>query len=636
MPALTPLNRRDWLTLLLIVFAAALLRLGEPGIVEFKHDEAWLSLKALEMIDGTQPAFTGIPSSVGIPNPPISVYVMLPPYLFTTNPIIATLYVAALNVIGVGLLWLLARRYLGRRVALVAGLTYACSPWAVYYSRKIWAQDMHTPLLLLALLLGLIGFVEGRRWAQLLCLPLLLFALQIHFAAWALLPLYSWLVWTGFQRQTLSWQALLLSMALAALVLVPYGIGIAQTLERDPDALNNGIGQDDRPFGVAINAALHTAQLATGLGLETWLAPDDADALLASVPAPAGLWLLLGGLALTGIVFVWLQPYRPLAGLIVLWALLPLLIFTPGWTNIYPHYFIAGLPAYALLTAISADWLMRSIPGQPFSRTVILAAVCALLLSQALWWRGVLRYVDAVYAADGFGTPVYRLMPLRDALLESDDVVLLADDDRLRYSETPLIWSVMLHDRARCVRTLGQPTLQLFPAQGFTAVFAPDASDNPTFERYRTGEPIVFDAPAGAYQVYRHDQPLEPPSLTPLEALRFANAVNFVGYAIEADEMHLLWQLPARQPVDYHFFVHLLAASGERSAQQDAPFLQGRFWCAGDRLLTTVRLASLNAATLRVGMYELVGDRFINVPLVDSAGQPGTPWADIPLESEQP
>ena len=60
---------------------------------------------------------------------------------------------------------------IGRTVALLAGLTYALNPWAILYSRKIWAQDFHTPFVLLGLGLGLYGFIEGKRWAQAACLP---------------------------------------------------------------------------------------------------------------------------------------------------------------------------------------------------------------------------------------------------------------------------------------------------------------------------------------------------------------------------------------------------------------------------------------------------------------------------------
>jgi 4-amino-4-deoxy-L-arabinose transferase-like glycosyltransferase len=213
---ISPITGRDALALVLILLVAAVMRFGEPGIVEFYHDEAMLSMRAQEMAAGETFPTEGILSSVGIPNPPTSVYVMWLPYLLTDDPLFATLYVAALNVMGVGLLWLLARRGFGRTAALAAGLAYALNPWAVLYSRKIWAQDFHTPFVLAALLLGVYGFVEsaaesgrsaasplggtkygGRFLAQALCLPVLLFGLQIHFAAWALLPLYAWVPVAG-------------------------------------------------------------------------------------------------------------------------------------------------------------------------------------------------------------------------------------------------------------------------------------------------------------------------------------------------------------------------------------------------------------------------------------------------------
>ncbi|MEO8608446.1 MAG: glycosyltransferase family 39 protein, partial [Chloroflexota bacterium] len=140
MSSVNALQRRDWLVLVTVLIIAALLRLGEPGIVEFKHDEAMLSLMAQDMVSGKGIPFTGIPSSVGVPNPPISVYLLALPYALSSNPLFATMFIAALNVLGVGLLWWIAHRYIGRTAAILAALIYAVNPWAILYSRKIWAQ----------------------------------------------------------------------------------------------------------------------------------------------------------------------------------------------------------------------------------------------------------------------------------------------------------------------------------------------------------------------------------------------------------------------------------------------------------------------------------------------------------------
>src|SRR5258708_20238637 len=132
----------EWALLAAIVILAAVLRLGWPGVVEFKRDEANLSVLTLDLVHGRNFPLLGIDSSVGIRNAPMNVYALVPPYFLSINPVLATEYVGLLNVIAVLLVYGLARRYYGVMPAVVAGLLYAVSPWADIYSRKIWAQDM--------------------------------------------------------------------------------------------------------------------------------------------------------------------------------------------------------------------------------------------------------------------------------------------------------------------------------------------------------------------------------------------------------------------------------------------------------------------------------------------------------------
>ncbi len=94
---------------------AAILRLGAPGITEFKRDEGNLSQLALDLVHGRDLPLLGLSSSVNVPNPPISVYLFAVPFVFSDSPIPATLFVGVLNVIAVGLAWGLARRYYGPR-----------------------------------------------------------------------------------------------------------------------------------------------------------------------------------------------------------------------------------------------------------------------------------------------------------------------------------------------------------------------------------------------------------------------------------------------------------------------------------------------------------------------------------------
>jgi len=73
------MTRREWLALGLILALAALLRLGWPGLTEFKRDEAHLYALALDVAELRAFPLRGISSSVGLPNPPINVYLFALP-----------------------------------------------------------------------------------------------------------------------------------------------------------------------------------------------------------------------------------------------------------------------------------------------------------------------------------------------------------------------------------------------------------------------------------------------------------------------------------------------------------------------------------------------------------------------------
>ncbi len=636
MLTINPLKRRDWLTLLFILVIAAVMRLGEPGVLEYGHDEAMLSLLAQDMAAARTFPLTGIPSSVGIPNPPISVYIMALPYLISDSPQVAILFVAALNVIGVGLLWLIAARYVGRNSALIAGLAYALNPWAILYSRKIWAQDFHTPFLLLALLLGLYGFGEGKRWAQVFCLPVLLFALQIHFAAWTLLPVFLWLLWLG--RKQLDWRATTFSVLLGIITLIPFGIGLTQTLEQDPNRLSNAVNRSNSTLTISGDALIYHARFVTGLGLETTpetVASEQAAELLTGLPVPSILWMVFWVTALIGLIGLIRQ--RHLFAIITgLWIGIPLLIFTPTWTPIYPHYFIPAIPMLFLLVGAGAAYTAHILPGKAAVRLVIPALIGMILLTQGLWRRGLLRYLDTTYTPGGFNAPMHHLMDVRDALANSDDVIVLSDGYFVEYDQEAAIWPSMLWRMAECVRTLKGDGIAVLPAEPFTVVTAPNAPDNPLGGLYERPDDNIFPLRPGEgeYRVAFFEAAPEwaGEPLTSITPARFGAGIILTGYSLSDSQLTLEWRLPGPVQANYHYFGHFLNAAGEKIGQGDSFLWPGRHWCAGDRLITwTVAAPQPETSILRVGLYTLDGEAFINAPLLDEAGNSIGTWVDIPL-----
>lgn len=653
---ITSFKRFDIISLAIILVIAAFMRFGRAGIVEYFHDDGMLATMAQEMANGQAFHLTGILSSTGIPNPPTSVYALLPFFWISRDPVFAIYGIMALNVLGVGLLWIIGHRYFGRLTGIVAGLAYAVSPWAVLYSRKLWAQDYHTPFFLLALLLALYGFLEGesrplfrssRFWAQVFSLPILLFAMQIHFAAWALFPLYLILLWIG--RKRIAWKTFGLSVLLSVVVLLPYGIGLFQTLQADPTRISDAAHRtQERTEPFTIKALTYAVLLQGGDGLEEWVAPAQQQDFQIVADAVRGAhdytdtltrFILIGLFCL----FAFFGPGKhPLRFLLLWWVFAPPLVLTLNLTPVYPHYFVAALPAYALLFGYGVQFFFEGTRSaisdlKGWKKWGLLSLLLFLMLfpinaivSQIQAWNRALDYLDTHYIPyPGFTTPLHYLTDIREALKDETDVVVLSDGMAWDLNHEVSVWDTLLYDKA-CVRTLRGDGYAVLPDHPFAVLVASNAQAGRVMDFYSVGTPQVFpERPGGGeYKVYQWETAAEWPvtskSITPT---RFANGVELIGYDLGNPTVTLTWRLPQGQRGENaQYTVQFFDAEGNRIGQGDKVFWQSQHWCEEDTLLTWLdipRDAGVELATFRVGLYELVGEgQYRPIPAVDGAGQP--------------
>ena len=122
---------------LLVLVVAALLRLPFPDLTPFGHDEALEAERARPIWYGARPVDSEITSWL-IPDPAGLLYFYALAEPFPQPAVARVLLVALANVVSVVLCYLLARRFFGPRVGLVAGLLYAANPWAVTFGRQPW------------------------------------------------------------------------------------------------------------------------------------------------------------------------------------------------------------------------------------------------------------------------------------------------------------------------------------------------------------------------------------------------------------------------------------------------------------------------------------------------------------------
>ncbi len=640
-----------------LLLLALWLRLHRLDQVEFLWDQAEISKWALRMARQGEIAWVGPPSSTGIYSFLGTVWLMAIPYALSPSPIIATGFVALLNVVAVLGCYLLARRWFGRWAALVATLLFTVAPWAVIYSRKIWQVELLIPFTLLYAATGWWAFVKGKGWAVPAHALALAWLIQIHLSALALVPLTG--LWALLFWRRLAWRWVPPAILPAALLFTPYLLFDAR---HQWFSLRRFLEMARRPATLDAGA-LHAVWInTTGLDLHWLTGPDRYPEFVAATPNLRGLFVVEGGLAFGAALLALLQVARQArrgldeetaaALMAATWLAMPILFYTRHVVPVAPHYFTTVFPAPYLLVG----WLVRRVASwtRTRGRAYVFALgllIGAIALAQLREITGLFRFVTTHDTLQGYDTPLgYDVRAARTALrlsraMDDAEVILLSEGDEPRSYEMPATADVLLYGyphRAVDIRTaLVLPagpavywaTYAMTPGEALLAIFAQEVPEArlPLREGKR------------AYRFYRW--PGGFPTIPDLQRLprplRWANGAQLIGYRVAGDlrpggtlRWTLVWQ-PTRTPDEdlyYHWFNHLLDAQGTFRGQRDGPSVLPAYWRAGDTVLNWFEIAIPADAPpgnyrMRVGMYTYPA--LENVPLLDEAGRPAGEWAEI-------
>ena len=209
---------RTWVLFLFIVLIAGVFRVLVLQYVEFKGDEAINLLLASRFLFGHPFPPASQASSAGILNFPLLNYLLFPIVLFTLYPPAISFVIAFINVFTVGGFFLLFNKYHGKLTALFTSLIIALSPWAILYSRKIWAQDFLLPLSF-PFFLSVYKIFEGKKKYWILFGISSMLLMQIHQIA-IIIP---FLIFLGlFKKALSSWKFLLLGLCIGLIPTIPY------------------------------------------------------------------------------------------------------------------------------------------------------------------------------------------------------------------------------------------------------------------------------------------------------------------------------------------------------------------------------------------------------------------------------
>jgi 4-amino-4-deoxy-L-arabinose transferase-like glycosyltransferase len=641
-------DTREVLLVLFILAVAAVVRLGWPGLTEFKADEGRLLTAALTMSDG-EFALRGISSSVGLPNAPMSVWLYSLPLMIWPHPYAATLFTGLLSVAAVGGTYWLGRRYWGVRTAAVAALMLAAAPWAIIFSRKIWAQNL-LPVFAVGWAIGAaLAFVERRRAFLILHLLCLAVAVQIHPAALGLFP--ATLLFLVVFRRRIDWRYLIIGGLLSLLTAAPF-LWYLFTRGLSAGGAPFSSGQSARP--TSLDSLRLILTIATGDGARALAGPGYSGLPGEAVARLIWLALIIGGIGWG----MWLvirrrdEPSSQVAFICLAWFILPALFFVWQWTPVYLHYFIALLPAPFLLAAVFFDRLMRSASLRVQAGAWVVLLVTIVMQFGA--WGNLMMAIGREPLAGGFGIPLGVKLSaadgVRQALEETNasEVLLVGNGSNPDQQDFPAEFRALLHGIP--VRYVDINHEAVFPAGASVALLEVALADGPTTTRafYLTAEKDWRTFGIAGTELNYSVGALQPAAFTPpavelQPSPLLANFVRLIGHnGLRSVAQGYLWDVYWRpadnpDPADYHIFNHLLDEAGLRLAQADGAAFAGMQWRPGDIVISRFLLThveGLPPLKMRVGMYKFPS--LENVPVLDEAANPVADAVEIPLSDFRP
>lgn len=401
------------------LIAGIVLRLIWPDDIEYKADERWTFEHAMALLAGSPWPWVGLPTSIGSPNPGMSLWVFAGLAYVSgaqTPPELARA-VQSLNVLALLALMAFAFAAVEREARerwLWAGALWAANPLAIIFERKIWPPSV-LPLATVALIAC--WWFRRHATASFLCGLLLALMAQVHLGiVFLAAALFAW-TWLrdGASFRWLSWIA---GGALGALPALPWLIasmsaGGGEALRWRIPLPHFFIRWVLQPFGFPVEYTLGRAHFLDFLAFP-WIGdvPTYAMALLHAVLA--AIFVVVMVRAVRAVMMMRARPDARSAFIgdnaeavlvnAVLWGyggLLTLITFIGP--SSHRHYLIAVAPVMAI-------WCVRLVfaGGQDrgwLSSRAILAALC---IAQVALSAGLIDYIHRTQIIHGEYGPTWR------------------------------------------------------------------------------------------------------------------------------------------------------------------------------------------------------------------------------------
>ena len=447
--------RADRGFLVILLLLALALRAARPDLMEWKHDEAVAWVRARAMLEGLAFPQTGLVSSQGVENFPLFLWILALLQIVCRAPDTLVWPIALLNSLAVFPLFGAVRRLFDRPTAWIAAILYVVSPCAVFFSRKIWAQDI-MPFWSCALFwcaTRMIQYETPANSKRVSPWPSFFFALlaatsfQVHFSALFLCLAYA--VTFTIYRKSHHLRSLIAGLAIGLLPTLPYFFHQAaagwEGLHITHASLNNAVRWRPRDL------VLFFLRQPADENFHLLLGPE-YPAFLRDLPGYQVVRYGLSVLTLVGIAILFVKTMqsqstaRGYAGFLLLLIGMGLTALLLARVPLIPAYFIIFYPIPFLLAALPLAELSRIVACRSSRRWAIAGLSITCLVISAYQIAFSIAFLARVATrggtAGGYG-PVYAQTRAAARWMAKNSSSVA----QWQYAELPILACVTVRDK---------------------------------------------------------------------------------------------------------------------------------------------------------------------------------------------
>ena len=648
----------------LVLLLAAYLRLNHLDWTEFKQDEAHLSQIAYDMARHGEIPLRSIGASTGVVNLPLAAWLLAIPYAFSSSPIVATAFLAGLNVLAVACCYAMAHSWFKSwsrydvMGALAATLLFATAPWAIVQARKLWANDF-LPLFVVGWAwTGWLTFVRKRPGWLIAHAVLLGACIQLHYSALILAPVSA--VWFLAFIRRVSWRAMLIAAVVFVLLFAPFLLADA---ERGWPNVTRFSALFQQPFTSDTSALSDAWLITTGLEIHSLAGPQEFENFRALVPWSDAVSWLIGLLVIVGLIAaVWdvlrAVPRRrwddrsAVGFLLATWLIIPIVGQLSHRTSLFVHYFLPILPVPFVLIG----YLVTRVTLSPaFSLKGRGSALFAMMLIAIIAFAQAYQMIALQQFVASRPTPGAMAIPLgyyerivqqaKAALLQSGgtEIIVNTRGTNPNTDEYPAIFDFLLNGVPHRFVDVGQ-SAHVYPAAPQIQIdYAPNDRALPNEAGRELIAQIDLRANEQPGRVYRSGGYAVPPCHAAATPGRWSNGVALLSAQVEPLKsgeqaiIHLCLKIDQPSMEEYHWTAQLWDRNGRRWTQVDDNGYPTRYWRAGDVITQELVLAvppdvPAGDYLLRIGQYTWPDVKPVLV--LDIMGNPQSDAVEIPLRVE--